>query len=723
MNQKPISNMKKNYNFKNLAILLIVLLIANLSNAQVKVSSSANPAAAIEVDTRDGGVLFPCMTDAQRDAIQSPAEGLMLFNTSTETLNYWDGAAWKTLSATFVTTTTGSTAITGGVAINSSGDPAAASALLDIQSTEKGLLLPRTNHSGIGTPVGGLLIYSTVSKAPIFYDGTDWNAPCQGQVSTASASGTASGEGVLIGEATGSPDPSAMLEVSATNKGLLLPRLTDAQRNAISPAVGLIIYNTTSNNIQYYTSSGWYELSEAPAQPSEITASESNPWELSTVTFSVTNVPGTTYTWSLPAGWSISSGQGTSQITATVGSGSGIVEVIPANSNCTGAARTLEATVKRGFVTTWNTQNTLSGGSANNQVRIPMYGNGYNFTVYWGDGSSQTHTASPGEIAHNLTKTYAAPGIYTVTITGEFPQIYSNQWEERRKLTLINQWGDISWRSMKNAFYGCERMQGAFTDAPDLSLVTDVSSMFSSAKTFNYPIGNWDVSSVINMERLFSDANNFNQPIGDWDVSSVTDMSNLFQSALSFNQPIGDWDVSSVTDMGSMFFAATSFNQPIGDWEVSSVTNMSSMFGSTASFNKPLGDWDVSSVTAMYGMFIYAASFNQPIGNWDVSSVTNMNAMFQGATSFNQPIGNWDVSSITNMSAMFRNATSFNQLIGDWDVSSVTIMLNMFNGAGSFNQNLSGWCVSLIPAAPVNFDLNATSWTMPGSRPVWGTCP
>lgn len=61
---------------------------------------------------------------------------------------------------------------------------------------------------------------------------------------------------VKIG-AAGAPDASAMLEITAgttNNKGLLLPRMTTAQRNAItSPATGLTIYNTTTNEAQVNT--------------------------------------------------------------------------------------------------------------------------------------------------------------------------------------------------------------------------------------------------------------------------------------------------------------------------------------------------------------------------------------------------------------------------------------------------------------------------------------
>lgn len=51
---------------------------------------------------------------------------------------------------------------------------------------------------------------------------------------------------VVVG--SGTPDGSAVLEVQGNNRGVLLPRMTTTQRNAISaPANGLIIYNTTTN--------------------------------------------------------------------------------------------------------------------------------------------------------------------------------------------------------------------------------------------------------------------------------------------------------------------------------------------------------------------------------------------------------------------------------------------------------------------------------------------
>jgi hypothetical protein len=58
-----------------------------------------------------------------------------------------------------------------------------------------------------------------------------------------------------------SPDPSAMLEVKSTDKGLLIPRLTTVQRTGISnPAIGLLVYDSTTESFWFYNSGGWTEL-------------------------------------------------------------------------------------------------------------------------------------------------------------------------------------------------------------------------------------------------------------------------------------------------------------------------------------------------------------------------------------------------------------------------------------------------------------------------------
>lgn len=64
-----------------------------------------------------------------------------------------------------------------------------------------------------------------------------------------------------VGVGTSSPDASALLEVKSTGKGVLFPRMTELERSEItSPAIGLIIFNITTNCINYYTGIEWFEL-------------------------------------------------------------------------------------------------------------------------------------------------------------------------------------------------------------------------------------------------------------------------------------------------------------------------------------------------------------------------------------------------------------------------------------------------------------------------------
>jgi hypothetical protein len=65
-------------------------------------------------------------------------------------------------------------------------------------------------------------------------------------------------QGTAINSTGNAADSSAMLDVSSAKKGVLFPRMNTAQVNAIvSPAVGLLIYNTDINCFQYWDGSSW----------------------------------------------------------------------------------------------------------------------------------------------------------------------------------------------------------------------------------------------------------------------------------------------------------------------------------------------------------------------------------------------------------------------------------------------------------------------------------
>ena len=74
-----------------------------------------------------------------------------------------------------------------------------------------------------------------------------------------------------VGIGTTTPDATAVLDVTSSSKGVLVPRLTTAARTAIAnPAQGLLVYDTDLGCFYYYntTTSAWVSLCQAgPAGP------------------------------------------------------------------------------------------------------------------------------------------------------------------------------------------------------------------------------------------------------------------------------------------------------------------------------------------------------------------------------------------------------------------------------------------------------------------------
>ncbi len=70
-----------------------------------------------------------------------------------------------------------------------------------------------------------------------------------------------------IGIGTSSPHPSAQLEISSDDKGLLIPRVTQANRPA-SPTDGLMIYQTDGESGLYvYQQNAWERMVKASDNP------------------------------------------------------------------------------------------------------------------------------------------------------------------------------------------------------------------------------------------------------------------------------------------------------------------------------------------------------------------------------------------------------------------------------------------------------------------------
>jgi surface protein len=363
------------------------------------------------------------------------------------------------------------------------------------------------------------------------------------------------------------------------------------------------------------------------------------------------------------------------------------------------------------FITYWNTSAVSSGSTNATQIKLPIYNGGtYNFTVFWGDGTSGEVTSWNDADANH---TYAQEGEYNINITGVITGFRFNGAGDKLKLSRIEQWGSL--RPLgTGTFNGAERLTINATDILDTTGMTSFSNMFRECSNITTipNMGSWNTSAITSLNSMFTYARNFNEDISGWDTSRVTDMMQLFHTATSFNQPIGSWNVGNVTTMMSMFTSASSFNQNLSLWDTSKVTNMYQMFSGATSFNGDISTWNVGNVTSMYYMFASATSFNSSIGNWNTGKVISMQQTFYGTTSFNQNLSGWDTSNVTTMYMMFYGASSFNGSISTWNVGNVTTMYAMFRGASSFNQDISAWNTSKVTNMEAMFQI-ATSFNQP----------
>jgi hypothetical protein len=134
-----------------------------------------------------------------------------------------------------------------------------------ITVTSSGLSRVRLGYQASTSPA------NNVDQAQIFADGTG-NINFASRTNNASGllfytnSGTAAAERMRItsagnvGIGTSSPATSATLEIAGTTGALLVPRLTTTERNALTAANGMILYNTTDNQMQARVNGAWVAL-------------------------------------------------------------------------------------------------------------------------------------------------------------------------------------------------------------------------------------------------------------------------------------------------------------------------------------------------------------------------------------------------------------------------------------------------------------------------------
>lgn len=215
--------------------------------------------------------------------------------------------------------------------------------------------------------------------------------------------------GVAISPSSAAPAPSAMLDVQSTNKGLLIPRLTQGQRDLIlNPDLGLQIYNTTTNCINLWNGISWRQMCGSCDFNDPVAGNNGPICQGQTLNLSATSIAGATYQWAGPNGFS-STLQNPS-ITNASAAASGSYSVIATVNGCSSQMQTTFATVNATPQTpaATATPGTACEGNTVNLSATLISGANYSWT---GPGGFTSNLQSP--VINNIQVSDA--GTYNVT--------------------------------------------------------------------------------------------------------------------------------------------------------------------------------------------------------------------------------------------------------------------------------------------------------------------
>lgn len=194
-------------------------------------ATSGQATAIMEVVSTTKGFLPPKMTTVQRNAISTPAEGLLVYDTDLNSPFYFDGGSW----------------------VNVIGGPDADWVIVssDVQLNTTGHVLPNTDDTNdLGS--SSLRFRDLYLGSIIDYNqNLDFKSGGTVRVSFENAGKVGIGTTVAV-------NTSALVEFVSTTSGFLPPRMTTAQKNAIgSPAEGLFVYDTDLNDVQFHNGTSW----------------------------------------------------------------------------------------------------------------------------------------------------------------------------------------------------------------------------------------------------------------------------------------------------------------------------------------------------------------------------------------------------------------------------------------------------------------------------------
>ena len=392
--------------------------------------------------------------------------------------------------------------------------------------------------------------------------------------------------------------------------------------------------------------------------------------------------------------------------------------------------------------------------SASNQYTLPtVWGGNYNFTVDWGDGSSNAITSwDQAEVTH----TYATGGVYEISITGQFEGInfYRHVGSDGtggtghvdcRKLLNVYSWGtetilDLSssvplYRDPANSkyqetytfyapdasppsnsenqatglpFMGCVNWNSLAEAPPRFGYVPGTAVVRFSSQDFT---GRYFSSS--DTKGIFTGNNSLDCDLSNWGTTQLPLTGGMYGQFDDRAPKYGDlkanwvfegsvgyegWKQTNTTKENVLSITATVQEQPLNanGSNASGVIiglNTADHIGLTDTIgNLPLGVYAKAAENAMF----QNNSTNFDITNWDAGG-SNRNC-FRGLRGFDGDTSGFVDSDVTQIGGLFLNCSGFSgKGVETWDTSQIRDsndssnygLGDLFSGCISFNKPLS----------------------------------